>query len=143
MPRNVAVTLALAFGMTAACSRNESRRDSTVATPHQQTSASSDGDPQTVIRREDDPPVRRVDSDDPEMQQAIDQARATVDEFIAVLRKPRVPKTFASIKAPFREGDQVEHVAGPCSLRRVEIPRDRGERTSESEECGSQRRGAG
>src|SRR4051812_13545654 len=53
--------------------------------------------------------VTDVAPDDPRMNVAMDKARATVDTFIAALKSPIVGQSDFSVKAPFTDGDKVEH----------------------------------
>jgi uncharacterized protein YegJ (DUF2314 family) len=53
--------------------------------------------------------VIMVPDDDPEMDAAIHQARASVGTFIARLQSPQKGDEYFSVKTPIREGDHVEH----------------------------------
>jgi uncharacterized protein YegJ (DUF2314 family) len=44
------------------------------------------------------------------MNAAMDKARATVGEFIAVVQKPKRSQSSISVKAPFTKGKSVEHM---------------------------------
>jgi len=50
-----------------------------------------------------------VPDHDPEMDMAIERARAEVSTFIERLAQPQVGDETFSVKAPIRDGDQVEH----------------------------------
>ena len=54
--------------------------------------------------------VVRVDADDPEMNAAIQSARATLPEFLRRLQSPPKSQEAVSLKVRLTEGDQVEHV---------------------------------
>jgi uncharacterized protein YegJ (DUF2314 family) len=53
--------------------------------------------------------VIMVPDDDPEMDAAMKQARASVGMFIARLQSPQKGDEYFSVKAPLRDGAQVEH----------------------------------
>ena len=57
---------------------------------------------------ESNPPVVKVESDDREMQKATEDARQSVEHFIAALQNPKPSQTYLGIKATFVEGDVVE-----------------------------------
>lgn len=54
-------------------------------------------------------PVVRVEADDPLMVQAISEARDTVDEFVEALQTRAPTDSDFSVKAPVRDGSEVEH----------------------------------
>jgi len=56
--------------------------------------------------------VEMVESDDPEMNAAIQQAQASLEVFIAALASPAPGQTYFSIKArfPYGSGDAAEHM---------------------------------
>ncbi|NLS90618.1 MAG: DUF2314 domain-containing protein [Planctomycetaceae bacterium] len=64
----------------------------------------------TTVERQGQPPVTYVEDDDPRMVAAIDQARSTVDQFIAVLDGPKPTQSAFSVKLPVKSGDEVEHI---------------------------------
>jgi uncharacterized protein YegJ (DUF2314 family) len=53
--------------------------------------------------------VISVPSDDPQMNAAIAKARATVDDFVSVLRAPKASQSMFSVKIPISDGDEREH----------------------------------
>lgn len=63
-----------------------------------------------VVRRDGQPDMIRVADDDPEMHQAIAEARRTVATIIAALKAPKPTQQAFAVKKPFREGDVVEHI---------------------------------
>lgn len=60
--------------------------------------------------RLDKPPVTDIDEDDVGMNQAIDKARLTVDQFIAVLQNPNDGQSKFSVKMPVRDDKTTEHM---------------------------------
>ena len=82
-------------------------RDSDPAGPGDEQAGPQHGG---VVERPDNPPVSYVEGDDPQMVAAINQARATVDQFIAALNNPTDVQADFSIKLPVTDGDQVEHM---------------------------------
>ncbi len=58
------------------------------------------------------PPDRMtiVPDDDPQMNAAIQKARAGVDAFIAALKSPKATQSGFSIKFPFKDGKETEHI---------------------------------
>jgi len=63
-----------------------------------------------VINAVKNPPVFEVESDDPEFQRATDDARETIQQFIAALENRTPSQTYFGIKAKFVEGDVVEYM---------------------------------
>jgi uncharacterized protein YegJ (DUF2314 family) len=53
--------------------------------------------------------VIMVSDNDPEMDAAIKQARAEVGAFVKRLQAPQAGDQYFSVKAPLRDGEQVEH----------------------------------
>lgn len=58
----------------------------------------------------EDDPVVFFSNDDPEMNKAINKARASVDSFIAALKSPKKGQVSFSVKMRVTDGDQVEHM---------------------------------
>ena len=59
------------------------------------------------------PPIdqmRYVDSDDPRMNAAMDQARSSVKTFTAALKSPKPGQTAFSVKMAFTDGGGTEHI---------------------------------
>ncbi|MHC5114007.1 MAG: YegJ family protein [Planctomycetota bacterium] len=63
-----------------------------------------------VIRRDGEPPVFLVEEEDEAMTRAIDEARATIDRFIEALQAPSPTQNYFSVKAPFTDGEDREHI---------------------------------
>jgi uncharacterized protein YegJ (DUF2314 family) len=63
-----------------------------------------------IVRREGQPDYIQVPDKDPEMDKAIQTARDTVDTFIAALRSRTAAQTNFTVKKPFKDGEQVEHI---------------------------------
>jgi uncharacterized protein YegJ (DUF2314 family) len=63
-----------------------------------------------VVERPGEPSVYTVPEDDSDMESAISEARRTVIDFTPRLTNPLMGQSYASVKAPLREGDIVEHV---------------------------------
>ena len=57
-----------------------------------------------VVARDGEPAVHMVSGEDPDMNSAIQQARATVDTFIASLQNPAQNQTHFSVKAQIVDG---------------------------------------
>ena len=57
-----------------------------------------------------DDPVVMVADDDAKMNAAMDKARKTVEAFIAALKSPKAGQVAFSVKAPFADGEHVEHM---------------------------------
>ena len=51
-----------------------------------------------------------MDENDPKMNAAIAQARATIDQFVKALEAPAPSQSLFAIKAPLSDGTHVEHV---------------------------------
>jgi uncharacterized protein YegJ (DUF2314 family) len=71
---------------------------------------SGDRDSGGTVKRPGQPPVTHVEDDDPKMLAAIDQARATADDFIRALNAPRTSQSDFSVKLPIKDGEEVEHM---------------------------------
>ena len=56
------------------------------------------------------PVISQIDPNDPRMNAAIAKARATVQEFIAVLKAPKPSYYGFSVKLAFTDGDVTEHM---------------------------------
>lgn len=54
--------------------------------------------------------ITRVSGDDPKMNSAIAKSRANVNTFITALKSPKPGQTGFSVKKPFSEGEEVEHI---------------------------------
>jgi uncharacterized protein YegJ (DUF2314 family) len=54
--------------------------------------------------------VTHVADDDPRMNAAIEKAKSTVSQFIAVLQSPKAGQSAFSIKMPFTDGGEAEHM---------------------------------
>ena len=63
-----------------------------------------------TIRREGQPDYVHVPDKDPEMDKAIQTARDSVDTFIAALKAPAAGQGNFTVKKPFKDGEQVEHI---------------------------------
>jgi uncharacterized protein YegJ (DUF2314 family) len=63
-----------------------------------------------VVARDGEPAVHMVSGEDPDMNSAIRQARATVDTFIASLQNPAQNQTHFSVKAQIVDGVHSEHM---------------------------------
>src|SRR4051812_30715933 len=63
-----------------------------------------------TIRREGQPGYFHVPNEDPAMDKAIQTARASVDSFIAALKAPTSTQGSFTVKKPFKDGEQVEHI---------------------------------
>jgi uncharacterized protein YegJ (DUF2314 family) len=57
-----------------------------------------------------DDPMVVVDSSDKEMNAAIDQARKSVQQFVAALQSPKADQSAFSIKKQFNQGSSGEHI---------------------------------
>jgi uncharacterized protein YegJ (DUF2314 family) len=57
-----------------------------------------------------EPRVTYVDENDPEMKAAIDKARESLPDFIQALKSPKPTQSMFSIKAPFSDGEDSEHI---------------------------------
>jgi uncharacterized protein YegJ (DUF2314 family) len=71
------------------------------------------GDPQPPSKfsaESGQPPVVHFADDDPLMTAAIDQARATVDQFIIALEAPTPVQESFAVKVAIKDGDEVEHM---------------------------------
>jgi len=66
--------------------------------------------PAVSIDRPDEPPIQLVAPDDPDILEATEQARATIDRFLAELAREGSPPARAQVKARIEEGNVVEHV---------------------------------
>jgi uncharacterized protein YegJ (DUF2314 family) len=54
--------------------------------------------------------VTHVADDDPRMNAAIDKAKSTVSDFIAILESPKPGQSGFSVKMPFTDGGETEHM---------------------------------
>jgi uncharacterized protein YegJ (DUF2314 family) len=54
--------------------------------------------------------ITYVAPDDPQMQAAINKARATVPQFVRALRSPGRTRSGFAVKAPFSDGRKEEHI---------------------------------
>ncbi len=63
-----------------------------------------------VVQRYGEPDVYSVAGDDPDMNAAMDEARATLDDFAAQLDSPQPGQRYFSVKARLEDGLIVEHV---------------------------------
>ncbi len=63
-----------------------------------------------IVARDGQPDVHMVSIDDPEMNSAMEQARASVTTFITSLQNPGQNQTHFSVKAKVVDGDQTEHI---------------------------------
>jgi uncharacterized protein YegJ (DUF2314 family) len=66
-----------------------------------------------VVKREGEPDVYRIASEDEDMNAAIEQAQATLDTFVEFLNSPKPGQTHFSIKAKFATTDEpasFEHI---------------------------------
>ncbi len=63
-----------------------------------------------TVRREGQPDYVHVADKDPEMDKAIQTARESVDTFIAALKAPAAGQGNFTVKKPFKDGEQVEHI---------------------------------
>jgi uncharacterized protein YegJ (DUF2314 family) len=101
----VSALAALLLAAAAGCGR-----DSQTPGPGAGDEPSSAAQHGAIVERPDNPPVSYVEGDDPQMTAAINQARATVDQFIAALKNPTDVQADFSVKLPVVDGDQVEHM---------------------------------
>ena len=62
------------------------------------------------VHREGQPDMVRVPDDDAEMNAAIAKARETADTFLAALKAPTAQQNSFSVKKPFQDDKQVEHI---------------------------------
>ena len=69
-----------------------------------------DQDTGDIVARDGQPDVHMVSVDDPEMNSAMEQARASVTTFITSLQNPGQNQTHFSVKAKVVDGDQTEHI---------------------------------
>lgn len=63
-----------------------------------------------IVEREGEPSVHMVSGEDPEMNSAMEQARASVTTFITSLRNPGQHQTYFSVKAKIVDGEHSEHI---------------------------------
>jgi uncharacterized protein YegJ (DUF2314 family) len=56
------------------------------------------------------PWVTDIDDDDPQMNAAIEKARATLPDFVRALRSPKASQTGFAIKTPITDGTHTEHM---------------------------------
>ena len=70
----------------------------------------ADQDAAEIVEREGEPAVHMISSDDPEMNSAIEQARASVTTFITSLQNPGQNQTYFSVKARIVDGEYSEHI---------------------------------
>ena len=63
-----------------------------------------------TVHREGQPDYVRVPETDPEMDRAIQSAHDSVDTFILALRNRAPTQVGFSVKKPFKDGTQVEHI---------------------------------
>jgi uncharacterized protein YegJ (DUF2314 family) len=66
--------------------------------------------PPEAVHREGQPDYIRSPDKDPEMDKAVQTARETVDTFVAALKAPTANQTSFTVKKPFKDGEQVEHI---------------------------------
>jgi uncharacterized protein YegJ (DUF2314 family) len=64
----------------------------------------------SVTKRPDEPDVVAVQATDPEMNQAMAKARATIGEFVTRLDHPPQTQSSVSLKVRVEEGQAVEHL---------------------------------
>lgn len=63
-----------------------------------------------TIQSKDNPNFVHVPDHDPEMDKAIQTARDSVDTFIAALKAPAAGQGNFTVKKPFKDGEQIEHI---------------------------------
>ncbi len=63
-----------------------------------------------IVARDGEPEVHMVSGEDPEMNSAMEQARASVTTFITSLQNPGQNQTHFSVKAKIVDGDHTEHI---------------------------------
>ena len=63
-----------------------------------------------IVERDGEPAVHMVSDEDPEMNSAMEQARASVTNFITSLKNPGQNQTYFSVKAKFIDGRHTEHI---------------------------------
>ena len=63
-----------------------------------------------TVRRLGQPDYIRSPADDLEMDKAIQTAHESVNTFITALRTPNARRTSFSVKKPFNDGENVEHI---------------------------------
>lgn len=63
-----------------------------------------------TVRREGQPDYVYIPNKAPEMDKAIQTARDSVDTFIAALKSPAPGRGSFTVKKPFKDGGQVEHI---------------------------------
>ena len=63
-----------------------------------------------TVERDGEPPIINVDSDDPQMEAAIQNARSTVDQFITAFSNPQPSQADFALKLPVTDGDHTEHL---------------------------------
>lgn len=72
--------------------------------------AAADRETGAVAERAGEPEVRKFHVDDPEMNAAMRQARATLPEFEKRLKQPPATQQYISLKGRFEEDGNVEHM---------------------------------
>jgi uncharacterized protein YegJ (DUF2314 family) len=72
--------------------------------------AAADREAETVTERPGEPEVRNFRGDDPEMNAAMREARATLPEFEKRLKQPPPTQEYISLKGRFEEDGHVEHM---------------------------------
>lgn len=63
-----------------------------------------------IVERDGEPAVHMVPGEDPEMNSAMEQARASVITFITSLQNPGQNQTYFSVKAKIVDGEHSEHI---------------------------------
>ena len=63
-----------------------------------------------IVERDGEPDVHMVSGEDPEMNTAMEQARASVTTFITSLQNPGQNQTHFSVKAKIVDGEHTEHI---------------------------------
>jgi uncharacterized protein YegJ (DUF2314 family) len=63
-----------------------------------------------IVERDGEPAVHMVSGEDPEMNSAMEQARASVTTFITSLQNPGQDQTYFSVKTEIVDGDNSEHI---------------------------------
>lgn len=63
-----------------------------------------------TIERTGQPPITYVEDDDPEMEAAIAEARATVARFVSALNNPLPSQADFSVKMAVTDGETIEHM---------------------------------
>ena len=63
-----------------------------------------------IVARDGEPDVHMIPGEDPEMNSAMEQARASVTTFITSLQNPGQNQTHFSVKAKVVDGEHTEHI---------------------------------